>query len=379
VRMPRLVTRSDRFLVGPLLLAGAAAGVAAGVAPVTPAAARASFTGPAASFTISGQLSGVAATSARSAWAVGFSGSNLSPRTLIVRWNGTAWKRLPSPSPAGSVLSGVAATSAGSAWAVGSTGSGKSLILRWNGTAWRRVPSPSPGANAVLSGVVATSARSAWAVGSTGSRTLILRWNGTAWRRLPSPSPGASAILSAVAATSAGSAWAVGSTGILPKTLIERWNGTAWKRVPSPSPAFSERLLRGVAAVSARSAWAVGCSTCATASGFNRTLIERWTGTAWKSVLSPSPTGGILSGVAATSARSAWAVGGTERGTGIGARIGTLILRWNGKTWRRVPSPSPGRRAGLSSVAVTSARSAWAVGTSGGKTLILRWNGTAWK
>ena len=329
MRMPRLATRSVRLLAVPLLLAG----LAAGVAPVTAAAARAGSPGLVASFTISGRLNGVAATSARSAWAVGFTGSNLSPHTLIVRWNGKLWKRVPSPSPAGSVLSGVAATSAGSAWAVGSTGSGKTLILRWNGTTWKRVPSPSPGAGAGLSGVAATSAGSAWAVGFTGSKALILRWN-----------------------------------------------GTAWKRVPSPSPAFSERFFRGVAAVSARRAWAVGCSTCATASGFNKPLIERWNGTAWKAVPSPSRTGGILSGVAATSARSAWAVGGTERGVGSGTRIRTLILRWNGTTWKRVPSPSPGLRAGLSGVAATSARNAWAVGSTGsGKTLILRWNGTAWK
>jgi hypothetical protein len=30
----------------------------------------------------------------------------------------------------------VAAASARSAWAVGRTGSGKTLILHWNGTAW---------------------------------------------------------------------------------------------------------------------------------------------------------------------------------------------------------------------------------------------------
>ena len=75
----------------------------------------------------------MAATSARSAWAVG---STASGQTLIVRWNGTAWKRIPSPSPAGSTLYGVAATSASNAWAVGSAG-GKTLIERWNGTTWK--------------------------------------------------------------------------------------------------------------------------------------------------------------------------------------------------------------------------------------------------
>jgi len=80
----------------------------------------------------------VAATSASNAWAVG----NTSSGTLIVRWNGTAWKRVPSPGRAGSLLYGVAATSARNAWAVGDTskinhGSSETLILRWNGTSWK--------------------------------------------------------------------------------------------------------------------------------------------------------------------------------------------------------------------------------------------------
>jgi hypothetical protein len=61
-----------------------------------PATATAGWTGPpasAASFTISGQLNGVAATSASNAWAVGDTGIGTThPRTLILRWNGTAWK-----------------------------------------------------------------------------------------------------------------------------------------------------------------------------------------------------------------------------------------------------------------------------------------------
>src|SRR5215469_8822014 len=144
--MHGFITRSVRLLAVPLLLAG----VVAGISPVT-AAARAGSQGPAASFTVSGALSSVAATSATNAWAVGSTGSGI----LTVRWNGTAWTQVASPAPAGSSLSGVAATSATNAWAVGSTGSGKTLIVRWNGTAWTQVPSPSPGTAAGLYGVAA--------------------------------------------------------------------------------------------------------------------------------------------------------------------------------------------------------------------------------
>ena len=80
----------------------------------------------------------MAAASARSAWAVGYTypiGAGV--KTLTEHWNGTTWKRVPSPSPPRSTLRGVAAISARSAWAVGYTGSGKTLILRWNGKAWK--------------------------------------------------------------------------------------------------------------------------------------------------------------------------------------------------------------------------------------------------
>ena len=188
----------------------------------------------------------MAATSASNAWAVGSYPAGISIKTLILRWNGRAWKQVPSPSPGkglANFLSGVAATTAGGAWAVGDItggGPGISLILRWNGTVWKRVPSPTPAGGAGLFGVAAVSARGAWAVGDTMTGdtsfgTVILRWNGTAWKQVPSPSPKPSAELSGVAATSASNAWAVGgtfnSTGSKPppKTLILRWNGKTWK------------------------------------------------------------------------------------------------------------------------------------------------------
>jgi hypothetical protein len=382
--MPGYITHSVRLLAAPLLLAG----VAGGVAPGTTSAAQRGPAGMAAPFSINGSLSGVAATSSN-AWAVGYSGSLTSPKPLIVRWNGTAWKQVPSPAPAGSVLTGVAAISATRAWAVGQTGTGKALIERWNGTAWAQVPSPAAGTFSGLYGVAAVSATSAWAVGLTGNsggdKTLILRWNGSAWKQVPSPTPAGGADLSGVAAVSATSAWAVGSAnpGPTTKTLILRWNGTAWKQVPSPSPgAPNPDSLSGVAAGPTGRAWAVGCTTCATPSGFNGPLIEGWNGTAWAQTPTPDlgATGGILRGVAAVSGTNAWAVGATVSGVGSSAVYKTLIARWNGTKWTRVPSPSPPGVAVLSGVAAVSASSAWAVGNVGaGKTLIERWNGTAWK
>lgn len=60
-----------------------------------------------------------------------------------------------------------------------------------------------------------------------------------------------------------------------------------------------------------------------------------------------------MTGVAAVSARSAWAVG-----FGINKHK-PVILRWNGRVWTQVAVPGVG---GLDSVTAVSVRSAWAVG-----------------
>ncbi len=367
--------------------------VAAAAAWIVPAAppAQARPVVPSASFSARGFLDSVAATSARNAWAVGQAGPAFSskPRTLIARWDGTAWKRVPSPTPAsGGSLYAVTVTAAHRGWAVGESGSAtgtntKTLILRWNGTSWKQVPSPTPAGGATLYGVAVTSARSAWAVGWAyrGEKTLILHWNGTTWSRAPSPTPAGGAVLTGVAATSASSAWAVGYASFNPhaKTLILHWNGAAWKRVPSPTPAGSSALY-GVAATSASSVWAAGCSACG--SPKPKTLIVRWNGTTWTRVPSPTPVGGaVLNDVAATSARSAWAIGLA----GSFAKPKTLTEHWNGTAWKRVPSPTPAGGGILLSVAASSGSNAWAVGETGTystpnpRVVDLHWNGTAWK
>ena len=83
----------------------------------------------------------------------------------------------------------MSATASGGAWAVGSYSRGntlRTLVLKWSGTAWSQVSSPSAGpASNVLNGVSADSAGDAWAVGYYISKSvryaLILQWNGAAW------------------------------------------------------------------------------------------------------------------------------------------------------------------------------------------------------
>jgi hypothetical protein len=222
-------------------------------------------------------LEGLRAISATNIWAVGSYNSGNVIETLIEHWNGTAWKHVASPSPSAvnSALTAVAASSSTDAWAVGSfvnsSGLFQTLVLHWNGTAWKRVASPSPGVSAdanALYGVAAVSASNAWAVGyfrtSSGApQTLILHWNGTAWKQVASPNPSSkSSVLDGVRAISASNIWAVGyyfnGTGY--QTLVEHWNGTAWTRESSPNPGGPDQinLLLGIGASSASDIWVVG-------------------------------------------------------------------------------------------------------------------------
>jgi hypothetical protein len=180
--------------------------------------------------------------------------------------------------------------------------------------------------------------------------------------------------------------WAVGNyqKGGVARTLIEHWNGGKWTAVASPSPGGSNgSYLESVAAVSRSSAWAVGSYHKGTA---ELSLIEHWNGRSWKQVPSPSPGGPhrtYLNTVAVVSASNAWAVGAYDNGKAWQ----TLIEHWNGRSWKRAASPDPAgfsRDNFLSGIAVTSPSNAWAVGyyTVNGlvtRTLIERWNGRAWK
>ena len=84
----QLATRSVRVLAVTVLLAGVTAGSALG-APAAVAVARTGLAAPVASSAVSGQLSGVAAVSARSAWAVGRQAPT--GPYLTEQWNGSAW------------------------------------------------------------------------------------------------------------------------------------------------------------------------------------------------------------------------------------------------------------------------------------------------
>jgi hypothetical protein len=254
---------------------------------------------------------------------------------------------------------------------------------------WTIVTSPNLGTdNNYLLAVAAVGANDVWAVGhyydGSATRTLIEHWNGSIWSVVPSPNQGTyDSYLSGVAVVGANDVWAVGdyrnASGIT-RALIEHWNGSAWSVVSNDNQGTDSNSLYGVAAVGANDVWAVG--DYQNASSISHTFTEHWNGSTWSKVTSPSPGSGgnSLLGVSVVGANDVWAVGNYVNN---GSAWRTLIEHWNGSAWGIITSPSRGTGDNyLYGVDVVGANDVWAVGdyypASGYRTLIEHWNGIAW-
>jgi hypothetical protein len=250
---------------------------------------------PSPSPSVGGYLGGVTATSASNAWAVGQislagpggTGYPLLTIPLIEHWNGRAWTQQAFSEPEdGGQFNAVAATSARNAWAVGFTDASRqnTLIEHWNGSNWTRVPSPTAAGGSYLNGVSVTSSDNAWAVGYSQSggkyKSLALHWNGRKWAMVASPNPTGDTDIVAVSASSSGNAWMSGYTN--PTTCsptcgsaIFHWNGKYWAAVSSPNAPGYLNVFEGVLALSGNNAWAVGTTS------WSSTLIAHWNGKTW--------------------------------------------------------------------------------------------------
>jgi hypothetical protein len=242
----------------------------------------------------------------------------------------------------------------------------------------RFAPALAPAVPGRLYSVAASSPSNVWAAGLTSGPGLLLHWDGHAWWQYAfSPD----VYFNSVAVMSPTDAWAVGGTNWFypTQTVAYHWNGATWTRIPTPTPGGSA-LFNGVAATSADNAWAVGSISGGPGEqGYSIPLIEHWNGKKWTRQYFRLPiNSGYFASVAATSPRNAWAVGTT----GSQAPNGALIEHWNGKQWRRVPANTVDGFGVIQGVTATSADNAWAVGftdaTSVNQSLTVHWNGKRW-
>jgi hypothetical protein len=345
---------------------------------------------------------------------------------LIERWNGSRWSIVRGPTPPAHTsadLSSISCRGASDCTAVGSSTRitpqpttlpppVRTLVERWNGSAWSIVTSPNPPAPSIrLAGIACSGAFACMAVGDSGSslplhvKTLAERWNGTQWIIVKSPNPVGAiySSLSSISCTGDTECVAVGE--YFPRgrrqsqnhAFIERWNGSAWTLMPSPTPRGSiGSYLSAVSCTSRSDCVAVGTARYPHRKGVSyggpreHTLIERWDGSAWSIVHSPNPPGPSADGLAGVSCPSASdciavGVGGrlTPPGSADGAR--TLAEHWNGSGWAIVNTLSPSANSDLSQAACPTASDCVAVGSFGNldspaspHVLIEHWNGSAW-
>jgi hypothetical protein len=280
-------------------------------------------------------LNGVDGNTSTNVWAVGEVGT----AALTERWNGSSWSVVPATAPSGATSAGLRAVqtlTAGEAWAVGSFSApggpaSRTLVLRWNGTAWTHVSSPSPDATQNFLVAVGGSANDLWAAGNMGHdgyggdtvATLMLRWNGSSWSQMPLPNGSlwetgfSIRKLRDIAVVASNDVWAVGSAFSF-QTFSDvpyfvHWNGQTWHEGTLPSPAIGG--FSTVAALSATQVYAFGEEN-------GQRLIARWNGSSWSRETPPSASGTLFD-ASATPTATLWAVGAGFTGSGSN----TLAIR----------------------------------------------------
>ena len=105
--------------------------------------------------------------------------------------------------------------------------------------------------------------------------------------------------------------------------MVHRFNGTRWNIAAIPDlldgGANNWATLSGVDASSASTAFAVGNAAASNGSGRSAVAL-RWNGTAWSRLTVPRPAGTntAFTAVKALSASDVWAVGQTPRQSSVG-------------------------------------------------------------
>lgn len=376
-------------------------------------------------------LNGVYCTSPGNCWAVGEYGPiENAEANEVLHWNGRKWSQVPVTSPGGtgtgafSDLFAVRCTSAGNCWAVGYYDKGETELnqaLHWNGKKWSRVFTPTPGGT--LTGAInelfdinCTSSASCLADGEYGSLTStgetilnqVLRWNGRTWSVAPTPDPAGTALgdvqaIDAIRCGSASNCIAVGTQGTFGSTFelqneALHWNGSKWSTLSTPNPGGTSANgdvseLAGLGCSGASTCFAAGTYGNLT-SGTMLNQVLRWNGKKWSLATTPDPGGtgthdkNELFAVSCLSATSCWAVGLHGFDSGGSGTLLNEALRWNGKTWSLVKTPSPAGTGDqdtneLNAIRCASPGKCFAVGEQqkkGGpeQNEILRWNGSRW-
>ncbi len=199
-----------------------------------------------------------------------------------------------------------------------------------------------------------------WFVGAAG---VILHWDGSAFT---APDSKTGSELRGVWGSSKTDVWAVGKANWVPTdATILHFDGSAW----SVAQTIKDADLYAVSGTSPNDVWAVG----------GKGLALHFDGQAWTPMPTPI-TQEDLDGVWASAPNDAWAVG-----TSTPLPYASTLLRWNGSTWSKVPSPNA-KGPSFAGVRGASASDVWFAGSVQLDTIspgddpngyLVHWNGSA--
>ncbi len=299
--------------------------------------------------TVSGLLT---ADSAKDGWSV-WTGPGV---TMVERWTGSRWVRVPVPSKlAAGVASTVAigASSASDFWLFNTHRA--TAALRWTGAQWRVQAMPSWVLRRDSSGTVtATSAvfgpRDVW-VFSLGTGAYAAHYTGHAWAKVKLP-----AVPLVVSAVAPDDIWALGSS----ISSVMHWNGKKWAAVGLPLlplPSGAKVSYSNLTAAGPRDAWLV--RTISYSSRPPVTAVMHWTGRSWLTTAGPAD---IVGSMAPDGNGGLWA-------DGIDINPGGFWFLYHlaAGHWTQYTPPGVNTHSPTPLTHIPGTRSLWAVGSAFGQ------------
>jgi hypothetical protein len=237
----------------------AALGLATAGGFVTPGEARASSSAWYQVYQAgaSGSFFQTAAVSKNNIWAVGDTYTRAGKtiyRPFIRHFNGSSWQAITIPGASGSTADWVSASAASNVWVGGlnNRSTATTVVYRWNGVRWAKIPMPKL---TFLQGVVALAPNNVWAFGSSGTVGYdIFHWNGSRWRYYLADY--INFIPQGISASAPNNVWVSGFAYSGSKQVVAayRWDGRAWHPVRMPHPVF-DNAGPDVTAVSPSNVW----------------------------------------------------------------------------------------------------------------------------
>jgi hypothetical protein len=250
----------------------------------------------------------------------------LEDRPAILQRDRQGWSRILSPSER---VYALWAAGPDDVWAAGGGG----LVRRWREGAWTLI---SLGPSYQLNSIWGSDPGDVWVHGGADA---LFHWQGKRWSKVPiAIDPTHWGVMLRFWGTSREDVWAVGLWWVF------HWDGQKWRVVPSPieshpgfagqaasrgrvlaRPLVTNAKLIGITGSGPRDVWLVGT---ALPSPTPEPFALHWNGERWTRATLPV-SGVELTAVWARASDDVWAVG-----------TGGVVLRFDGKRWSRVPSPT---------------------------------------